>query len=180
MAQDVACNPRIGKAKVLPSAISERGFLRHVQACNNAILPGRRLPFRIGLVQVGWVLPAFRDAFARFPQVRTGADGVTLTEPGSLQDIARALADEGLHRWRDEAFDVRADLDGRVLAVLDRGALPSFGVRAVGVHVNGLVRCADGMHVWIGRRSPHKTLDPDKIDHITAGGVPAGMTAMET
>ena len=33
------------------------GFLRHVHACNNVRLPGRRLPFRIGRRSVGWVLP---------------------------------------------------------------------------------------------------------------------------
>ncbi len=37
---------------------------------------------------------------------------------------------------------MRADEDGPVLTVLDRGALPAFGVQALGVHVNGLVRRA--------------------------------------
>ena len=59
---------------------------------------------------------------------------------GDLPAIARRLADAGCFRWRGEAFDIRAEPDGPVLARLDRGALPSFGVLAVGVHVNGLVR----------------------------------------
>ena len=67
-----------------------------------------------------------------------------------------------------------------VLAQLDRGALPSFGVVAVGVHVNGLVRRPDGVHVWIARRAADKLLDPGKLDHIVAGGVPAGLTPAET
>src|SRR6185437_7245427 len=54
------------------------------------------------------------------------------------------------------------------------------GVVAVGVHVNGLVRRRDGWHVWIGRRAADKLLDPGKLDHIVAGGVPAGLTPAET
>ena len=37
---------------------------------------------------------------------------------------------------------MRAEAGGPVLATLDRGALPVFGVLAAGVHVNGLVRRA--------------------------------------
>ena len=51
---------------------------------------------------------------------------------------------------------------------------------AVGVHVNGLVRRSDGVHVWIARRAANKLLDPGKLDHIVAGGVPAGLTPAET
>jgi 8-oxo-dGTP pyrophosphatase MutT (NUDIX family) len=67
-----------------------------------------------------------------------------------------------------------------VLAKLDRAALPAFGVMAEGVHVNGLVRRAGGLWVWVGRRAAHKQLDPGKFDHIVAGGVPAGLSPMET
>jgi 8-oxo-dGTP pyrophosphatase MutT (NUDIX family) len=65
-------------------------------------------------------------------------------------------------------------------ALIDRGALPSFGIMAEGVHVNGLVRRSDGIHVWIARRAANKLLDPGKLDHIVAGGVPAGLTPAET
>ena len=78
----------------------------------------------------------------------------------ALPAIARRLSDAGCYRWRREAFDIRAEPDGPVLARLDRGALPSFGVLAVGVHVNGLVRRSDGLHVWIARRAANKLLDP--------------------
>src|SRR6185312_10878573 len=50
----------------------------------------------------------------------------------------------------------------------------------VGVHANGLVRRADGLHLWVGRRAAHKALDPNKLDHIVAGGVPAGLTPEQT
>ena len=158
----------------------ESRFLHHVRACNTARLPGDRLPFRIGSAQVGWVKPRLAEALAGFPQIRADAADVTLTDAASLQSIARELAERGFYRWRREAFDIRAEPDGPVLAQLDRGALPSFGVVAVGVHVNGLVRRSDGLHLWIARRAANKLLDPSKLDHIVAGGMPAGLTPAET
>ncbi len=158
----------------------EIGFLRHIQACNNVVLPDDRLPFRIGAVQVGWLKPDFAARLAAFPEITTGANGVTLTDGAALPAIARQLADAGCYRWREEEFDIRAEPEGPVLARLDRGALPSFGVLALGVHVNGLVHRRDGLHVWIARRAANKQLDPSKLDHIVAGGVPAGLSPAET
>ncbi len=156
------------------------GFLRHIRACQSATLPGERLAFHIGADPVGWVRPALAAALAGFPEIEAGATRITLTAPAALQAIARTLSARGFYRWRNEAFDVRAVADGPVLAVLDRGALPSFGVVSEGVHVNGLVRRADGLHVWIARRSRTKQLDPGKLDHLVAGGIPAGLSPAAT
>jgi 8-oxo-dGTP pyrophosphatase MutT (NUDIX family) len=90
------------------------------------------------------------------------------------------LSARGFFRWRREAFDVRATPSGPVLAQLDRGAIPAFGVRSVGAHLNGLVERADGTHLWIARRALDKQLDPGKLDHVVAGGVPAGLSPDET
>ena len=100
--------------------------------------------------------------------------------PPALPSIARTLSERGHFRWRQEAFDVRAVPDGPALARIDRGAIPSFGVFAVGAHLNGLVQRPDGLHLWIARRAANKALDPGKLDHITAGGVPAGLTPWQT
>jgi 8-oxo-dGTP pyrophosphatase MutT (NUDIX family) len=160
--------------------IDGSGFLRHIRACQNAALPGERVAFDIMADQVGWVRPAMAAALTRFPEIEAEAGRITLTQPAALPTIARTLADRGLHRWRNEAFDVRAVADGPVLATLDRGALPAFGVVSEGVHVNGLVRRDDGLHVWIARRAKDKALDPGKLDHIVAGGIPAGLSPAET
>jgi 8-oxo-dGTP pyrophosphatase MutT (NUDIX family) len=156
------------------------GFLRHLRNCNNAVLPGERLPFLLGDAPVGWVRPAFARALAAFPDVAVADGKVVLRNPAALPGIARRLADQGHYRWRNEAFEVRAAADGPALAQIDRGAIPSFGVVALGVHVNGLVHRADGLHLWIARRAADKLLDPGKLDHITAGGVPAGLTPEQT
>ncbi len=157
-------------------------FERHFAACDNARLPGGRLPVRIGAAQVGWARPALAHAL-------DDLDGVTVTDlavvfdparPEALPGAARTLCERGVLHWRGEAFDVRAGEDGPVLATLDRGALPAFGVLGHGVHVNGLVRRADGVHVWVGKRAADKALDPGKLDHVVAGGVPAGLSATET
>ena len=155
-------------------------FLRHIRACNDAVLPGGRLPFFLGGERVGWVKPGLAAVLARFPDILVDSGGVTLRAPEALPDIARALAERGMMRDRREAFDVRAMPGGKVLSTIDRGALPAFGIAAEGVHANGLVRRRNGLHVWVGKRAADKALDPGKLDHIVAGGMPAGYSAMET
>jgi thiamine pyrophosphokinase len=156
------------------------GFLHHIRACNNATLPGGRVRFLIGAEQVGWVEAALARVLSGFPQVAVGVDGVRLEDPGALEPLVRGLVAQNILRWRGEAFDVRARPGGPVLARIDRGALPAFGIEAVGVHVNGLIERAEGPLVWVARRATHKALDPGKLDHLVAGGVPAGLTPQDT
>lgn len=164
----------------MPSTPDIEGFLRHIRACRNILLPGTRVPFRLGQAQVGWIGPKLADALRVEPEVIEAVGGLSLTDVAALPRINRDLAARGLFRWRGEAFDVRAVPDGPVLAQLDRGALPAFGVESVGVHMNGLVRRADGLHIWVARRAANKALDPGKLDHLVAGGVPAGLGPDET
>ena len=155
-------------------------LLRHLAAVNGARLPGDRIPFLIGPDQVGWLKPDLAEAVAGFDHVHHGPAGVVLDDPAALPAIARELAGQGLMRFRREAFDVRATWDGPVLATIDRGALPAFGIEAQGIHLDGLVRKRDGLHIWIARRSRTKALDPGRLDHIVAGGMPAGHGPDET
>ena len=148
-------------------------FQRHIDACNNAILPGGRRPLWVGGVAVGWVAPHIAEALH-------AADAVRFDDPADLPRAARVLAERGLYRFRGEAFDVRAEPGGTVLTTIDRGALPAFGIMAEGVHLNGLVRRANGLHLWVARRAADKALDPGKLDHLTAGGVSAGMSPWQT
>jgi len=128
---------------------------------------------------VGYVRPALADRLlALSPDVSRTQSGLVLAPDavGTLNALAMAA---GL-RTRNENFDVRAVVDGPVLAVLDRGALPDFGVIGVGVHLNGLVRREDGLHLWVAKRAADKKLDPGKFDNLVAGGVPVGLTPFET
>lgn len=181
MRGDVAPEAQLGKANGVRPKPEVSGFLRHIQACRNAILPGARVALRIGEAQVGWVGPAAATALRGLRGISSGPSGdLRLTEPAALERIAEDLAERGLTRWRGEAFDVRSAPGGPVLARVDRGALPALGIVAAGVHVNGLVERDDGVHLWIARRAADKALDPGKLDHIVAGGVPAGLTPAET
>ena len=81
-------------------------FQRHVDACNNAILPGARLPFHVDAHAVGWVLP---DVAALVGVAASAAD---------LPGISTRLLDAGLCVRRHELFDVRACSDGPVPAGL--------------------------------------------------------------
>ena len=153
-------------------------LLRHIAACRNAKLPGQRLPLRLEAAQVGWVIPETAVALAGLG-ASVGSRGVTLAA-SELYGAAQELSKQGRFRWRGEAFDVRAAADGPALAQLDRGALPVFGVLAEGVHLNGLVHRADGLSLWVARRAADKLLDPGKLDHLVAGGVPAGLSPWET
>jgi 8-oxo-dGTP pyrophosphatase MutT (NUDIX family) len=154
------------------------GFVRHFRACNNAVLPGGRLALCIGDARVGWVRPDLAAVLGGRAAVT--AEAVRIVDGGMLPELARVAAAAGFGRHRGEAFDVRAQPGGAVLGEIDRGALPAFGIMAEGVHVNGLVRRADGLHVWVARRAADKALDPGKLDHIVAGGTPAGLTPWET
>lgn len=168
-----------------PALLTIDGFVRHWQACDDARLPGERLVWRIGTAAVGLVKPDLARVLTNEPGFSLLGDAIVL-DPGQVAGLAgvvRRLAGDGWFRWRGEAFDVRADTDsvtGPVLATLDRGALPSFGVVARGVHLNGLVRRPDGMHLWVATRAANRLLDPDKLDHIVAGGMAAGDTVAGT
>lgn len=165
------------------------GFFRHIDACNNLASPAGLIPFRILGEQVGWLSPELARWLAFRPQhfhfdgagaaLATRLRGIAARD-AALADAVRGLARAGYLTERDELFDVRAGAEGPVLAHLDRGAIPAFGIVAQGVHLNGLVRRADGLHLWMGRRAISKAVAPGQWDNIVAGGTPAGLDAMET
>ena len=154
-------------------------MMRHVDALANLELPGNRLAFRLAGAQVGWVTPEAAGLLLHHGCV-SAMNAVTLHQPDHLPGLARTLAETGAFPWRDEAFDVRAAPDTPVLATIDRGALPWFGIAAEGVHVNGLVERPDGLHVWVARRAADRRMDPGKLDHLFAGGIASGSTPAET
>jgi thiamine pyrophosphokinase len=156
------------------------GFLRHVRACNNAIVPGERLKLRVGGALVGYVRPSVAAALEDQPCVRT-EDGAVVVDPAAaLPGLARTMADRKLCRWRNEAFDVRSAPGGKPITTVDRGALPVLGIEAEGAHLNGLVHGAGGLSVWVARRADDRPLDPGKLDNVAAGGIAAGLDAATT
>ena len=142
------------------------------------MLPGRRLALWAGAHCIGYVAPELAEklrGIERGIEISPGRADMPAALLPRLNDLARAA---GLP-FRAEDFDVRATPEGEALAVLDRGALPSFGVIGVGVHLNGLVKKRDGLYLWVAKRAANKKLDPGKLDHLVAGGVPAGHSPFE-
>lgn len=156
----------------------DTAFLRHLRQCNTAVVPGARSPFSLGGQAAGWIAPDLTEALEQ-RGLGSRAEGFSLPDPAGLEALGADLAREGLYRSHHELFDVMPDVDQPVLGQIDRGALPLFGLVAAGVHLNGLVRKADGLYLWTGRRAANKRLDPSKLDHLVAGGVPAGHTPWE-
>ena len=159
---------------------------RHIEACNNAPSPAHLLPFHFGAEQVGWVSAELARALTFLPkdfhfEGRGVAMAGRLRSAGQRSDAlaaaGRILAKQGFGRVRGELFDIRAAAEGPVLGTLDRGLIPQFGVIGQGVHLNGLVRRSDGLHVWVGVRARNKAVAPGQLDNLVAGGISAGLDA---
>ncbi len=128
-------------------------------------------------------------ALARFPQVlEIAPDGVRLARrlttaeqrTQALHEVVAGLVERGvLAKFRAELFPVMTRWGEEPLALIDRGAVALFGVRAFGIHVNGYVRHDDGLKLWIGRRALDKAVEPGKLDNMVAGGQPAGLSLAE-
>lgn len=131
--------------------------------CINAVWSGRLLAFEAALFEA-------RDGaiVCRLP-----ADPGRLT--AELNAAARRWQDAGwLNGWRDERFTAFGR-DGAPLFELERAAFRPLGLTSRAVHLNGLSRLADGeVRMWVGRRSPDKAVDPNRMDNLVGGGVAAG------
>lgn len=161
------------------------GFLRHIKDCNRHDLSGFR-PFQVAGVAVGWVRPAFRDQLLTHgaPFVAVG-DGVGLSDSldnaaartAAVQDALRHMVSAGTFReLRGEMYAVAPTWGATPLLELDRAAVPYFGVTAYGLHVNGFVRRADGIHLWVAKRAMDRGVAPGQYDNMVAGGQPAGLS----
>jgi 8-oxo-dGTP pyrophosphatase MutT (NUDIX family) len=164
-------------------------FIDRIRACNGFDPAGYRR-FLVDGTAVGYVTPAFARLLEPFADVfRSSADGVhvapALATPeartAAVDAVLRRIADAGhIRGWRDEPYPVAAEPGGPPLMLMERAAIPRFGVRAAGIHVNGFVRTEDGLAMWIGRRSLHKPTAPGKLDQLVAGGQSAGHGIVET
>jgi 8-oxo-dGTP pyrophosphatase MutT (NUDIX family) len=166
---------------------SNKGFLRHFHACNRHDL-SKFVPFYIGAKSYGWVAqePAtFLMKETNFFQ--THKNGIALAphfddfakRSEALATAARKIAAHYGRGLRKEMYPVIENWGDEPLAELDRAAVPWFGVRGFGVHVNGFVRRADGIHLWVGERAMDRLVDPGKLDNMIGGGQPIGLTIEE-
>lgn len=163
-------------------------FLDHIRHANNWN-PGEFLPFAVAGRLVGHVRRDRLDRLRGFPDTFViGPDQVSLAprlddfalRTAAMGEVVQVLRREGeFPGWRGEAFPVMAEWGDEPLLQAERVTTPWFGVRCWGVHVNGYVRRADGLHMWIARRAGGKSTYPDMLDNLVAGGQPVGLGLME-
>lgn len=153
---------------------------RHLRPFGPLGEPSGRVRFVFDGYPVGSLTPDFASRLAAEPGiVRDGAD-ILCPSQAVLDRTVAALRTDGTLFWRGEAFDIlRADATAQV-GTIDRGALPAFGLLAQGAHLNGLVRDGSGWLLWVSKRSANRPTEPGKLDHIAAGGVPAGQSPRQT
>lgn len=155
--------------------------------------PHRHRPLWVDDRIIGWLDDARSEAIGAFHDVLTIEDDRITFVPAiampdertqALDHVCRSLAAKGLlTRWRDERYAVSAAYGKRPLFVLERAAARFFGIRTYAVHVNGLVRIGgdDGsLDMWIARRSPRKSIDPNLLDNMVGGGIAVGRTVRTT
>jgi 8-oxo-dGTP pyrophosphatase MutT (NUDIX family) len=83
--------------------------------------------------------------------------------------------------WRDELFPVSDSFYSPPVFLMERAAVSLLGILEYGVHINGIIRTEEGGGelMWMARRSKSKSKYPGMLDHVVAGGQPAGLTLME-
>jgi hypothetical protein len=163
-------------------------YLDRIRACQVFEADAYRT-FRVAGEAVGLVPHRLAGRLADFPDVfsvtadavevapaLTGAEARTAAVDRVLQVLAR---DGWFPGWRDEPYPVASRFGGPALLLLERAAVPRFGVRGRGVHVNGFVRDGDAITMWIGTRSADRQVEPGKLDQLVAGGQPAGLSLAE-
>src|SRR5579872_1575923 len=163
-------------------------FADHIHHCNSYD-PARAIPLWAGEHRIGWlrrdnaqVLAKHNDVFAveaNSARLLAGGDADTMSRAVD-RVVDKLVAERLVPKWRNETFDVAPSWGAPPIFRLDRGAVPFFGVRAYGVHLNGYRRDGDRYFLWIGKRASNKQVAPGKLDNMVAGGIGNGYGALAT
>jgi 8-oxo-dGTP pyrophosphatase MutT (NUDIX family) len=163
---------------------SHQGYLRHFIACNTCDL-SHFVPFIID----GKIYGRIKEDAADFLLQETKSftphgKGISLSaritgfapRSDALMHATAKLTKFYGKKLRNEMYPVVEKWGDEPLAQLDRVAVPWFGIRAWGVHVNGFVRRKDGLYLCIGQRAKNRLIEPGKLDNFIGGGLPIGLT----
>lgn len=154
--------------------------------------PAGWVPWRTPQQALGWLRPErtalLLDGLAGCRQDDAGLVWDCLQWSGAernarLQGFLQNCRTQGLlPGWRNEAFAfwfegcTEPALDQPPLLAVERAGFRFLGLMSHAVHVNGFT--PEGA-LWCGRRSAHKATDPGLLDNVTAGGLPAGESALD-
>src|SRR6185312_6565727 len=163
-------------------------FADRIRHCNS-FDRARVIPLWAGEHRIGWLRRDNAEFLRRHDSVfAVEQDEARLLSQGSCGAVSQAVdevvdelvAEGHIPKARNETFDVAARWGEPPILRLDRGAVPFFGVRAYGIHVNGYRRDGDRYFLWIGRRASNKAVSPGKLDNLVAGGIGNGHNAWGT
>lgn len=159
-------------------------FLDRIAECNRWE-PADFRPFIVAGQRVGMVRADFAELLRRFAGTfSVDHDRVALDDGlADFEQRSRAVAAalrkiEGMGEitgWRGELYPVASGFTAPPLLAMERAAIPRFGVRAYGVHMNGFVGEGEAVEMWIGRRAGDRPSFPGKLDNMVAGGQPIGI-----
>ena len=159
----------------------EAGYLRHVQNCNSWN-PQHFCDFYVAGARVGRIKGPVREALQQWPDwFELAGDRVSLSaqiqgftqRSEVLEQVTTQLVDTGVISHRHgEPYPVTAGRRELAYARIDRAAAPYFGLRAYGQHLNGYVREATGLKLWVARRAADRRNYPGRLDNLVAGGLP--------
>lgn len=163
-------------------------YLDRIFACNNFDATHYRA-LLIGGKVYGQVQPDFAAHLAHWPEIFTVTATQVVLNPlltdyaartEAVAPVFRTLYEQGvIDTWVDEAYPVTHQFGAAAEMEIERAATNFMGVKSRGIHLNGLVKKADGIHVWVGTRSLDKPFWPGKLDQIVAGGQPVGLGLLE-
>lgn len=163
-------------------------LLDRVRLCQRRDL-SRFRRFMVAGQPVGWVRPDVADRLRGFTETFAIDDRTVRLDPRlsdfesrshAVDAVLRRMREEGFFSgWRDEPYPVGTDFHAPPLLRMERAAVPSFGVRAYGIHVNGWIETEGEPLIWVARRSRFKPTGPGKLDHLVAGGQPIGIGLTE-
>ena len=138
----------------------------------------------------GTYLTLSEEASGTTPESRTRAVAAV------MEELRRGGIIPG---WRDELYPVSDSFYDPPLFLIERAATDLLGILGYGVHVNGILLPEEQRHgqgqssngngedgapallplMWMARRSETKSKYPGMLDHVVAGGQPAGLGLVE-
>lgn len=168
------------------------GILKLVNDLNSFDYKGEFCKFIVNGQEVGIITPNIAAVLNKYNECFICSDKkVTLNPIFKLPDertkaVEKVLIDlrqkdlfQKLKGWRDEHFNVTSKYSDTPIFTIERSAASLFGLKQYGCHINGYIKRNGVYSMWIARRSKTKPTYPGMLDNFTAGGLTAGLGAVE-
>ncbi|MGK5095145.1 DUF4743 domain-containing protein [Deltaproteobacteria bacterium TL4] len=164
-------------------------LLSWIHYCN-AFDPSNFIPFEVEGQTVGCIRKTNLVPLKAFAHVFQILEDRVVLQPHlsslkernqAVQQVLPALEAQHLisHQYH-EFYPVSFSFNDPPLLLLERAAVPFFGTRASGVHLNAIVYKEQQCFMWIARRSQTRTSFPGYLDNLVAGGRAYPHSAWET